>query len=195
MPRFAPPRTALVLVLIGLAGCAGGRELNTFGPPEPPPGQRVSGASLAPFSNPCAPPLSEAAAPSDSLAGPVDQPPELIGGLEGLTRQVRYPELARRAGIEGTVCLQFVVDEDGGVRDVEVVRSAHRLLDEEAVRAVRAAAFRPGVQDGEPVAVRFTLPVAFRLRGGGPSVVGTLLGVGALLGAITVYALLMGPPE
>ncbi|MEM1044361.1 MAG: TonB family protein, partial [Bacteroidota bacterium] len=52
----------------------------------------------------------------------VEQQPELIGGLEGLQSRIQYPELARRAGIEGTVFVQFVVDEQGNVNDPVCVR-------------------------------------------------------------------------
>ena len=94
----------------------------------------------------------------------VEDPPELIGGLEGLQSRIQYPELARRAGIEGTVFVQFVVDENGNVVDPVCVREPGGGTCEEALRAVRAAKFEPGRQRGKPVKVRFSLPVRFRLR-------------------------------
>jgi protein TonB len=94
----------------------------------------------------------------------VENPPELIGGLEGLQQRIQYPELARRAGIEGTVFVQFVVDENGNVQDPVCVRDPGGQTCEEALRAVRASKFQPGKQRGKPVKVRFSLPVKFRLR-------------------------------
>ena len=93
-----------------------------------------------------------------------DADPELVGGLEGLAAQIVYPEVARRAGIEGTVFVQFVVNERGAVVAPVVLRSPDASLSEEALRVVRAARFQPGRQRGEPAAVRFVLPVRFALR-------------------------------
>ena len=90
--------------------------------------------------------------------------PELIGGLEGLQSRVEYPEFARRAGIEGQVVVQFVVDERGNVVDPVVLRSPNDLLSEAAVKAVQESRFTPGQQRGRPVKVRFAVPVTFRLR-------------------------------
>ncbi|MEM1117289.1 MAG: energy transducer TonB [Bacteroidota bacterium] len=90
--------------------------------------------------------------------------PELIGGLPGLQERVEYPEFARRAGIEGQVVVQFVVDERGNVVDPVVLRSPNDLLSEAAVKAVQESRFTPGQQRGRPVKVRFAVPVTFRLR-------------------------------
>lgn len=90
--------------------------------------------------------------------------PELIGGLEGLQRRVTYPEEARRAGAEGQVVVQFVVDERGQVVDPVVLRSADDRLSDAALEAVRDSRFTPGMQRGRPVKVRFSVPVTFRLR-------------------------------
>ncbi len=94
----------------------------------------------------------------------VEDPPQLIGGLEGLQSRIQYPELARRAGIEGTVFVQFVVDENGRVQDPVCVRDPGGGTCEEALRAVRTSEFQPGRQRGRAVKVRFSLPVRFRLR-------------------------------
>lgn len=94
----------------------------------------------------------------------VEDPPELVGGLDGLQSRVVYPELARRAGIEGTVFVQFIVDERGGVADPVCVRDPGGDTCEEAIRVIRASTFTPGRQRGKPVKVRFSLPVKFRLR-------------------------------
>lgn len=93
----------------------------------------------------------------------VEQMPELIGGLESVQREVRYPETARRAGIEGRVYIQFVVDEEGNVAYPRVTRGIGGGADEEALRVVSQAKFRPAMQRGQPVKVHFTLPIFFRL--------------------------------
>jgi TonB family protein len=93
----------------------------------------------------------------------VEEMPELIGGLESIMKEVRYPATARNAGIEGRVFVQFVVNEQGGVEDARVVRGVGGGLDEEALRVVRQAKFKPGIQRGKPVRVKYSLPIFFRL--------------------------------
>jgi len=74
-----------------------------------------------------------------------------------------YPPLARAARVEGIVILEAVIGEDGGVRDVRVLRSV-QLLDEAAMEAVRQWRFTPTLLNGEPVPVVMTITVAFKLR-------------------------------
>ncbi len=94
----------------------------------------------------------------------VEEMPELIGGLGELQRQIRYPEMARRAGIEGRVFIQFIVNERGEVEDPQVIRGIGGGADEEALRVVSQAQFRPGMQRGRPVRVQYSLPIYFRLQ-------------------------------
>ena len=95
----------------------------------------------------------------------VEQRPELIGGISGLQAKVRYPEIARKASVEGRVIVQFIVDENGDVRDPEILRGAGAGLDEEATRViVEEAKFIPGRQRGRAVPVRMSLPIVFKLR-------------------------------
>lgn len=94
----------------------------------------------------------------------VENMPELVGGLAELQRNIRYPEMAKKAGVEGRVIVQFIVDEQGNVLDPQVVRGLGAGLDEEAVRAVQQAKFTPGKQRGQPVRVKMSLPITFRLR-------------------------------
>lgn len=96
----------------------------------------------------------------------VETPPVLIGGVEGLAERVIYPERARRAGIEGTVFVQFVVDEIGSVQQATCVGPPQPQLCEAARTAVLNSQFTPGMQRGKPVKVRYTLPVDFKLVGG-----------------------------
>ncbi len=94
----------------------------------------------------------------------VEEMPEIIGGIERLYELLEYPELARKASMEGLVVVQFVVEPDGSVSNIQVIRSAGRLLDEAAVKAVKQLRFKPGRQRGRPVRVRFSLPIRFKLR-------------------------------
>jgi TonB family protein len=93
----------------------------------------------------------------------VEEMPQIIGGIESIMSEVQYPEMARRAGIEGRVFVQFVVNEEGNVEDAEVVRGIGGGADEEALRVVRQAKFKPGVQRGRPVRVKYSLPIMFSL--------------------------------
>lgn len=94
----------------------------------------------------------------------VENMPELVGGLAGLQQKVRYPEMARKAGIEGRVIIQFIVNEDGNVESPRVVRGIGGGCDEEALRAVKQAKFKPGRQRGKPVRVQYSLPIVFKLQ-------------------------------
>ena len=94
----------------------------------------------------------------------VEQMPELIGGLAAIQKNIKYPEIAKKAGVEGRVIVQFVVDEQGSVVDPQVVRGIGAGCDEEAIRAVRQAKFKPGQQRGKPVKVKMSLPITFKLK-------------------------------
>lgn len=94
----------------------------------------------------------------------VEDSPQLQGGLAALQSEVEYPEFAKKAGIEGRVFVQFVVDENGNVQNPKVTRGVHKLLNEEAIRAVKQMKFTPGRQRGKPVKVQMSLPVTFRLK-------------------------------
>lgn len=93
----------------------------------------------------------------------VEQEPELIGGLASLQALIKYPEMARKAGIEGRVYLQFIVNKQGEVENPVVVRGIGGGCDKEALRVIKQAKFRPGMQRGRPVNVRYSMPIVFRL--------------------------------
>ena len=77
----------------------------------------------------------------------------------------RYPESARRQGVEGTVLLKIRITEQGSVEDVQVERSAgHPDLDQSTMEAVQRWRFEPARRSGEPVAVWVQLPVVFKLQ-------------------------------
>lgn len=100
----------------------------------------------------------------------VEQMPEFEGGEAALYKfindNLRYPEKATNAGQSGKVRVRFVVNEDGSISNVEVIRGAGFGMDEEAVRVVKSipARWRPGKNNGKAVKVYFTLPISFVLQ-------------------------------
>lgn len=94
----------------------------------------------------------------------VEKMPELVEGYSKLQERIRYPEMARKAGIEGLVVVQFVIDTKGNVINPTIVRGIGGGCDQEALRVVKSAKFRPGLQQGRPVKVHYTLPIRFTLK-------------------------------
>jgi TonB family protein len=94
----------------------------------------------------------------------VEEMPKLIGGMKAIQSKIEYPTLARRAGIEGRVTVQFIVNENGDVENAEVVRGIGGGADEEALRVVKEAKFEPGVQRGRKVRVRYAMSINFTLE-------------------------------
>jgi protein TonB len=97
-----------------------------------------------------------------------ENPPLPQGGYEGFTKylqkNLKYPEQAKRMGVEGKVYVQFVIDKDGSPTDVTVLKGIGSGCDEEAIRVIRnMPKWEPGKQRGKPVKVRMALPVVFRL--------------------------------
>ena len=98
----------------------------------------------------------------------VEQMPQFPGGdaalIKYLDSHIQYPPEAAKNNIQGRVILQFVVDKTGEIGEVKVVRSVDKDLDKEAVRIVKTLPkFNPGRQNGQAVAVWYTLPVTFKL--------------------------------
>ena len=110
----------------------------------------------------------------DSVGGEVvfvdyEQQPQFPGGetalLKYLQENIKYPPKALKDSIQGRVVVQFVVDKAGSVGEVKVVRSVNKDLDDEAVRLIKTLPkFYPGRQNGQAVAVWYTLPVTFKLQ-------------------------------
>ncbi len=94
----------------------------------------------------------------------VEDMPEPVGGMAAIQEKINYPDIARRAGVEGRVIVQFVVDENGNVQNPQVVRGIGAGADEEAIRVIQETEFTPGMQRGRPVPVRMSWPVTFRLQ-------------------------------
>ena len=105
--------------------------------------------------------------PADSVYEVAEVMPEFPGGTQALfkfiSENLEYPQHAIDGQIEGRVVVQFVVDKTGKVGNIQVVRSIDKLLDQAAIDVVRALpAWKPGMQNGQPVNVRYTLPVSFK---------------------------------
>jgi len=100
----------------------------------------------------------------------VESMPEFPGGQQALfkylSENVKYPVIAQENGIQGRVICQFVVNKDGSIVDVEVVRSGgDPSLDKEAIRVIKTMPkWKPGKQRGKPVRVKYTVPVNFKLQ-------------------------------
>lgn len=113
--------------------------------------------------------VSEPSRPEqDAVLTIVEQMPEFPGGTQAmmayLTKQLQYPEEAKEEGIQGKVFLSLVVNQDGSISDVRVLRGAHPLLDREAIRVVKSMPkWNPGMQNGRACRVQYNLPVAFKL--------------------------------
>lgn len=119
--------------------------------PEPPPVKKEDGA--------------------DKAFEVVEVPPQFPGGMQELLNyiktNIKYPAEAHKDAIQGRVIVKFIVSKDGSIKDVNVIRRIHPLLDEEAVRVVQdMPKWIPGQQKGENVNVYYTLPLVFRLDAG-----------------------------
>jgi len=100
----------------------------------------------------------------------VEEMPEFRGGdlnkfNQWVNERIRYPELPRQNGIQGRVIIAFMVEPDGSVSNVKVIKGVDHYLDEEAIRVVTSSpAWTPGKQNARPVRVRFSIPINFRLQ-------------------------------
>lgn len=99
----------------------------------------------------------------------VENMPDFVGGREGLSEYLKtniiYPEEAKVNGIQGNVYVNFVVNKEGKLIEVRIIRGVHKLLDAEALRVVNAMPkWTPGTQRGKRVAVSYNLPVKFILE-------------------------------
>ena len=107
----------------------------------------------------------------DSIYQVVDAMPEFPGGMkammEFMKNNLRYPEGLKAKGTQGRVVVQFVVSKDGSLSGAKVIRKVDPLMDAEALRVINAMPrWKPGMQDGKPVAVKYTVPVLFSLGEG-----------------------------
>lgn len=99
----------------------------------------------------------------------VEEMPSFPGGEDALlsyiNSNIQYPEIAKRAGVEGKIFVKFVVGKDGRVSDVQIIKGIGAGCDEEAVRVIRSMPhWNPGKQNGRPVHVQVSIPIVFRLQ-------------------------------
>ena len=97
-----------------------------------------------------------------------DQMPMYPGGMQELMKylqkNIKYPDEAKKKGIQGRVIVQFIVEKDGNIKDTKVIRGVDSSLDNEALRVINAMPkWEPGKHNGEAVSVKYTVPVAFKL--------------------------------
>ncbi|MDR0231277.1 MAG: TonB family protein [Dysgonamonadaceae bacterium] len=116
----------------------------------------------------CSPVLAAAPAPAEMAFTHVESMPMYSGGekevMKYLAENLKYPIAAIEAGIQGTVVLRFIIDKNGDVTDITVLRSLEPSCDAEAIRVLKSMPrWIPGRQNGNPVAAYFTLPVRFKL--------------------------------
>jgi len=111
----------------------------------------------------------KAAQTKDKVYKVVDQMPEFPGGTQALMtyigKEVKYPDDAKKAGIQGKVLVTFVVSKDGKVLDSKIIKSANPSLDKEALRVIDSMpTWIPGKQKGKNVDVSYTVPISFKLK-------------------------------
>ncbi len=99
----------------------------------------------------------------------VENMPEFPGGMGALMqflgKNIKYPTIAQENGVQGRVIVQFVVNKDGSIVDPVVVRSVDPYLDKEALRVIKTMPkWKPGMQRGKAVRVKYTVPVTFKLQ-------------------------------
>ena len=113
---------------------------------------------------PAAPPAKKEVQEEEVYFEVVEDPPTIVGGLDAVRKHLVYPDLAIRAGVEGTVIVLAFVNKDGVVTGTQVVRGIGGGCDEAAMEAVKKVRFNPGMQRGKPVNVKVSVPVKFRLN-------------------------------
>ena len=154
----------VVGILTGLSGCHvkaktdKSETADTMITKEP-----VIGDTLARMPNPA--PMTK----DDNVFDVVETMPMFPGGesalIDYLKKNVHYPEALKDSCIQGRVIIKFVVETDGSITNVEVMKGFHPVLDKEALRVINAMPkWCPGKQNGLPVRVRYAVPVLFLLQ-------------------------------
>jgi protein TonB len=93
-----------------------------------------------------------------------DVMPEVVGGMISILKKIVYPELAKRAGIQGKVYVLAFIDEKGDVNKTKIIKGIGGGCDEVAMNAIKQIKFIPGQRDGKPVKVQVTIPIVFKLQ-------------------------------
>lgn len=128
----------------------------------------VEGKEGLPIENPVVVVEEGNGAGTDEVFDFVEESPEYSGGMEALAKflqkNLRYPARASRMGIEGTVYVSFIVDQNGAITEVEVKKGIDQSCDEEAARVIsKMPNWKPGKQAGRAVKVRYIMPIKFKL--------------------------------
>ncbi|HEX6981874.1 MAG TPA: energy transducer TonB [Balneolaceae bacterium] len=110
------------------------------------------------------PPPPQEKSSEESFFVAVQQMPKMVGGQKWLYNQTEYPERARRAGIEGRVIIQFIVNKKGEVENAKVIRGIGGGCDKAALKVIKKAQFTVGRQRGRPVRVQMSQAIFFRLQ-------------------------------
>ena len=119
---------------------------------------------------PQAPAIADEEIPvEDEIFEVVEKNPEFsyngMSLMQYLGKSIKYPTIAQETGTQGRVIVQFVVNKDGSIVDVKVVRGVDPYLDKEAIRVISTMPkWKPGEQRGKPVRCKFTVPVMFKLQ-------------------------------
>jgi TonB family protein len=165
-PQLTTTKPANKLDEIVVVGYAVAQE-KPKAPAPPPVPEQTSGVNsevqkeIAP---PPPPPSSD-----DDIFMVVEKMPQYPGGdselIKYLSQSIKYPVEAQKSGIQGRVICQFIVEKDGTISNIKIVRSVDPNLDAEAVRVIKAMPdWQPGEQKGQKVNVEYTLPINFRLQ-------------------------------
>lgn len=134
----------------------GADVISNFAPPPPPPPAITKPAGLG-------------KAKEEEIFTTVEQNPEFPGGQTAMYRYIgdnmKYPSAAQRANVSGKVFVKFVVERDGSIGDIQVLKGIGFGCDEEATRVIKSMPkWSPGRQNGRNVRVYFTMPISFRLE-------------------------------
>lgn len=108
--------------------------------------------------------LVSVSADTSKVYSTVDEMPQLIGGLESLYKNIKYPEKAMISGIQGKVFVQFILDQKGDVTSPKIIKDIGGGCGDAAIEALKKVKFTPGKLNGETVKVQYTLPVNFQIR-------------------------------
>ncbi|MBU1707249.1 energy transducer TonB [bacterium] len=95
---------------------------------------------------------------------PFDTPPQIIGGIQSLSKNIKYPKSAKADKIEGRVIVKLQVNQHGDVTWVKVVKGVRADLDSAAVDAVKKTSFKPAIYKSEPVSVWIAIPIEFKMQ-------------------------------
>lgn len=99
-----------------------------------------------------------------SIETNVDQTPMPVDGMVGIMKNVKYPDEARIAGVQGKVFVKATINTDGKVVNAEIVKSDSEKLNEASLRAIAKTKFNAGIKDGEKVVAEVTIPIMFQLK-------------------------------